>query len=230
MHRCSRSVVHAHRLEGAGADVQGDVAELDAARAQRVQQRVVEMQAGGRRGDRAEFAREHGLVALVVVGARLALDVGRQRQAAGAQQPAFQRLGDVEAQPVELAVAAQHLGLAAGVERDARARLAATCWRRSARAPRRAGSRRSIRISTRPPLSFWPNRRAGITRVSLNTSRSPALQQSRQVADAAVREGARRRRHHQQAAGGALGQRRLRDQLRRQVVMEIGFLQGRRPS
>ena len=32
---------------------------------------------------------------------------------------------------------------------------------------------RSIRISTAPPLSLRPYRRAGNTRVSLNTSRSP---------------------------------------------------------
>src|SRR3546814_10729714 len=46
--------------------------------------------------------------------------------------------------------------------------LAPTCA--SASLP---GSRRSTRISTRPPLSLRPCRRAGITRVSLNTSRSP---------------------------------------------------------
>src|SRR3546814_4946433 len=53
------------------------------------------------------LAREHGLVALVVVGARLAADVGRQRHAAGMQQPRFQRIVDAEAQVVELAVAAE---------------------------------------------------------------------------------------------------------------------------
>src|SRR4249919_3250947 len=37
---------------------------------------------------------------------------------------------------------------------------------------------RSSRISTRPPLSLAPYRRAGTTRVSLNTSRSPARRKS----------------------------------------------------
>ena len=35
------------------------------------------------------------------------------------------------------------------------------------------GSRRSISSSTRPPVALVPNSRAGMTRVSLNTSRSP---------------------------------------------------------
>ena len=91
-----------------------------AARAQRLQQRLVEMQAGGRRGDRAELAREHGLVALVVVAAGLALDVRRQRQAAGVQQQRFERLVGVETQLVELAVAAEHFGFAAVVEQRSR--------------------------------------------------------------------------------------------------------------
>src|SRR3546814_4892508 len=34
------------------------------------------------------------------------------------------------------------------------------------------------------------------------------------------------RRHHQQTAGRTLGQRRLRDQLGGQVVVEVGLLQG----
>src|SRR3546814_16318152 len=39
------------------------------------------------------------------------------------QQPRFQRIVDVEAQVVELAVAAEHFGLAAGVELDPATRL-----------------------------------------------------------------------------------------------------------
>jgi hypothetical protein len=87
VHAMLAHVVDAYRLESAGADMQGDVAELHATRAQRIQQRIVEMQSRGRRRDGADLAREHGLVAFVVVGARLAVDVRRQRQAAGVQQP-----------------------------------------------------------------------------------------------------------------------------------------------
>jgi hypothetical protein len=96
-------VVDPHRLEGAGADMQREPAELDAAFAQRRQQRIVEVQAGGGRGDRAEFAGEHGLVALVVVRARLALDVGRQRQAAVRSSSSSSGSSPLEAQVEELA-------------------------------------------------------------------------------------------------------------------------------
>jgi len=87
-------------------------------------------------------------------------------------QPVGQRAFDVEAQAVELAFAAEDLGLAAASSAMRLPAfgdlLAPTCA--SASLP---GSRRSTRISTRPPLSLRPCRRAGITRVSLNTSRSP---------------------------------------------------------
>ena len=94
VHAVFAHIIHAHRLEGARAHVQGDVAEFDALFAQRLQQRLVEMQAGGRRRHRAELAREHGLVTLVVVDARFAVDVGRKRQApcfAAASFPASRR-------------------------------------------------------------------------------------------------------------------------------------------
>ena len=63
-------VLAAHRLEGAGADVQRERGALDAARLERVEQRVVEMQRRRRRGDRAGPRREHRLVAPLVVGRR----------------------------------------------------------------------------------------------------------------------------------------------------------------
>ena len=69
----------AHRLERAGADVQREVRERDAAPLQRVEQRRVEMQPGGRRGDRARLARIDRLVALRVALVRGARHVQRQR-------------------------------------------------------------------------------------------------------------------------------------------------------
>src|SRR5690606_3789795 len=52
------------------------------------------------------------------------------------------------------------------------------------------------------------------------------LQQLRQVTHLQVGERALARWHHQQPAGGTLGQRLLRDQFLRQVVVEVGLLQG----
>src|SRR3546814_15431348 len=95
-------VVHAHGLERAGAHVQRDVAELQATLAQRLQQRVVEVQARGRRGHRTDLAREHGLVALFVVGARLPAVVWRQRHPAGIHPPRFQRIVSLDAPVLDL--------------------------------------------------------------------------------------------------------------------------------
>ena len=53
MHAVFAHIVHAHWLERARAHMQGDVAEFDTLRAQGFQQRIVEVQAGGRRGHRA---------------------------------------------------------------------------------------------------------------------------------------------------------------------------------
>jgi hypothetical protein len=75
-------VLDAHRLEGAGAHVQGHVGDVHALRGQLVEQRLVEVQAGGRRGDGARLLRVDGLVTLLVELVGVVLDVGRQRQAA----------------------------------------------------------------------------------------------------------------------------------------------------
>ena len=73
----------AHRLEGAGADMQRDARGGDAGVGERGQQLGREMQAGGGRGDRAVVAGEQGLVvgAVLRIG-HAAADVGRQRHRA----------------------------------------------------------------------------------------------------------------------------------------------------
>ena len=82
MHAVLLDVVDAHGLKRARADVQRDVSELDARLAAGLQDRRVEMQAGGRRGNRAGLAREHGLVALAILEFGRAGDVRRQRHLA----------------------------------------------------------------------------------------------------------------------------------------------------
>ncbi|MNV44906.1 hypothetical protein D3C71_1366840 [compost metagenome] len=219
-------IVHADRLEGARAHVQGHVAEIHALVLQRGQQGLIEVQAGGRGGHRADLAREHSLVALAVVHTRLALDVGRQRQPAGMQQPLLQRLGHVELQHIELAIAAQHLGLATGVERDAAARLG-----RLAGANLRAGllaTEQALDQDLDPAAGgLLPEQtRRDHPRV-VEDQQVAGLQQLRQITDMAVIECLRRRRHQQQAAGRTLGQGGLGDQRLGQLVVEIGLLQGR---
>ena len=73
----------AERGEGPRPDVQGDPRDLDAAVLDRREHRLVEMQAGGGRGDRARPARVHRLVAIRVPGVRLAADVRGQRHRPG---------------------------------------------------------------------------------------------------------------------------------------------------
>src|SRR5438094_149598 len=69
----------ADRLKRAIADVQGDLGERDAARLQRGNQRLAEVQACGRRGDRSTVVREQRLIAIMVIRPIVALDVRRQR-------------------------------------------------------------------------------------------------------------------------------------------------------
>jgi hypothetical protein len=112
------------RLEGAGAHMQRDAGALDAARLQLVEQGLVEVQRGGWRRDRAGRAREHGLVAALVLGAVAMFDIGRQRHMAmllhqavglGAEPEAKQRA-------VVLGPAAQQLGAEAADHVQQRAR------------------------------------------------------------------------------------------------------------
>lgn len=81
MHAVIRQSLCPHRLESAGADMQGNEGGADAQRAQFRQQRVIEVQARRRRGDRAPLAGKHRLVTRLVGGLRGAFDVGRQGQA-----------------------------------------------------------------------------------------------------------------------------------------------------
>ena len=53
MHPMPRQILVLHRMEGAGADVQRDECAVDAAGGERGQDRLVEMQAGGRGGNGA---------------------------------------------------------------------------------------------------------------------------------------------------------------------------------
>jgi hypothetical protein len=108
----------------------------------------------------------------------------------------------------ELALAAEHLDFSAPSMRSRLpgfGDLLARIWASASCAP--TGARSAPRP---PPLSLLPNRRACMTRVSLNTSRSPGRNRAGR---SAIARSASCRLHHQQAAGGALGQRCLGDQL-----------------
>ena len=179
----------AHRLEGAGADVQRDerARRRRASRSAR-QQRVVEVQAGGGRGHRAGAARVDRLVARASSGAgrraRCRAAAARGRRAPAASQRRSSRMRARRSRSSR-----DHHGGGGGSASTPNRTGVPACglWlaRSSARA-RAAPSTRSTSTSTRPPLALRPNSRALITRVSFSTSRSPGCEQLRQVGEAQV--------------------------------------------
>ena len=74
----------------------------------------------------------------------------------------------------------------------------------------------------RPPVARWKKLRAGNTRVSLRTSTSPARSSAGQVGEDVVLERARPAPRDQQPRGVARLGGRLRDELVRQLVVEVG--------
>ncbi len=138
----------------------------------------------------------------------------------------LQRGRDLETQQIELAIAAQHLGLATGIERDQAAGLG-----RLAGAdlyPRLTLAKQALDQDFHPPAAgLLPEQARRNDPGVVEDQQIAGLQQLGQVAHLAVGQRLRRWRHHQQPARRALGQRRLGDQFVGQVVMEIGLLQGR---
>ena len=201
VHAVLVDVVDAHRLERAGADVQRDVARSSRRVAlKRVEHRLVEVQARGRRGDRARRCGVDGLVALGV-----ARHPARARcRAAAARAPwrsstCVERLGRSARGRARLR-ALDHLdrtpsptnSSAPGARRVARADQR----QRLVRAERRA--RRTARLAA---ASLAPGRRALITRVSFRTTTSRAPTRPRQVGEVQVRDA--RRSPRPGAAGGS---------------------------
>ena len=224
VHMVILQIVRPHRLERAGAHMQGDIAELDAALAQFGQDRLVEMQAGGGRRDRTGLAREHGLVALHVAGVGVPLDVRRQRHLAQLQQQFFQRLRRLETQSEETFVAAQHQRMAAVGQLDP-----ATFLRLLADPELHGGL-----VRAGDPLDQDLHRAAGVLAPVQPRRQHAGVVEHQQVAGAkevgqlaehAVLARLRRHVEQQHAAGRTFGQRGLRDQLGRQFKIEIGLLQ-----
>ncbi len=82
MHAVIGDAFDAHRLEGAGADVQRDAGALHTACVDLRQQRFVQMQRRGRCRHGAGLGGEDGLITAFVVGRVVVRDVRRQRYVA----------------------------------------------------------------------------------------------------------------------------------------------------
>ena len=173
VHAMSRQIVAVDRLEGAGADMQRDVGELDAALAQCIEDGGIEVQARSRRRDGAGMARVDRLIAGVVERVGRSRDVGRQRHLAMAVEVVDYRDTVVEAQKKKAAVALddrrRHIARQIDARSDTRGR-GLPCTASTLRPPPR---RRSSISSTLPPVGLRPNTRERTTRVSLKTSTSP---------------------------------------------------------
>ena len=165
---CAARVLDAHRLERAGPDVQQRRARVATPRAASGGQQLGrEVQPRRRRGDRAVHAREHGLVALAVLGA---CRRGGCR-AAAARAPRASSSASSRGRPRAQRERVSPPSPRATVEqRAAPARAAARAPARSERPGRamrppraRRRSGRTSRSSTRPPVSGRrTNRRAGM--------------------------------------------------------------------
>ena len=163
--------------------------------------------------------RVDGLVARRVVGAR----PGARCRAAAA--PRRGARGNREANRRRRAATGRTVRRAPRPSR-ARRPAGAACRRAAAGGSRGAGRapralRARARAGARPcRRSGAPRSRALITRVSLNTTRSPAREEPRQIGECEIRE--RASGDVQQPAAGAPCRRLLRDQLGRQRVVEVG--------
>src|SRR5690606_27794159 len=141
--------------------------------------------------------------------------------------PVRERAVDMEAQPVEPALAAEHLDLAAAVQRDPSAgprRLAGADL-----GPGLVARQHPLDQDLDPAATVLLPVQAGRDHPGVVEDQQVAgLEQRRQVANHVVREWRGRRGDQQQAAGRALWKRRLRDQLRGEMVVEVGLSQDGR--
>ena len=160
---------------------------------ERLQHRRVEVQPGGRRGDRARLACVDRLVACRVVGAGVAADVRWQRNLAMAVEPIDQRARARKRSRKKRSSRDTTLRCAlpgsSSMAPGFGGWLARICTQASV-----GETMRSTSISTRPPVAFRAKTRALMTRVSLKTSRSPARSIRGMSANARSLQRARRRR------------------------------------
>ena len=190
-------------------------------RAQRIQQRLVEVQARGGRSNGAGIACIHGLVARLVAGIGGVRDVRRQRHLAMPLHHPQHLV--VEAQLEEVVVPRDHLRLdtrrerdpAPGLERLARARLHQRAMRIEHPLHQHLHLAAAVLAAMQPRLHH--------ARV-VHDQHVVGRDEPRDVGKAEVFERAGRAVEVQEAARGALRRRMLRDQLGREGVVEVGEL------
>ena len=222
----------AHRLEGPGPHVQRQERGFHAGRAQRLDQRRIEMQAGGRRRHRAVAGRVDRLVALAIERGVRPVDVGRQRHVPDGLHHRERRAILGKFQLEHVLVPAQHAharGLAALVveQEDLAAGLR-----------RLAGAQlRQHAASAEQPLHQHLHGATGGGLAAEHACRDHArvvehqqvarTQQARDIGEPQVLRPLARRVEPEQAAARALGAGMPRDQRIGQFVVEIADFHGK---
>ncbi|KGD43715.1 hypothetical protein DO70_6589 [Burkholderia pseudomallei] len=223
VHPVLGEVFDAHRLERARADVQRERRALDAARLERGEHRVVEVQAGRRRGDGARVRGEHRLIAGLVGRVGRVLDVRRQRQPAVALDQHEAVVGEVQREERLDALADRHVERIGERERGAGRRALARADLRERGAL--AGDALDQHLDL--AAACLATEEARLEHLRVVEDEQVARRDARgQLGEAPVDEARGRARvrvvHLEQAARAAFGQRGLRDQLGRQIEIEIG--------
>ena len=219
VHAMLREILGFDRLEGARADVQRQSREGHAVRPQSIEHRSVEMEARSGRSDGPRVAGVDRLVALAVGGSRCTPDVRRQRHLAMPFEVDVERRVRVEAKPNETPIALLHDRTRASIEEEPAARLGRMTGRELH--PRFVGRDDPLEQQLDPASGLAPTvqPRTDHLRV-VEHDEITRREQPGQVRESAI--GDSRARDVHQAAFGTLRSRCLRDQLRRQVVIEIG--------
>ena len=199
------------------------------------------MQPRRRRGHGSARSGEHRLIAVTIVASIGALDVRRQRDMTDGVNRGLEGrsvLGPQANHPPALKSALEYLtvyrvhtlehhalpGSQAAVRDASRPPNARRPQPRTPASGRVSAARPTSRHSTAPPPGTRrPRRRAGKTRVLFTTSTSPAAQRRGEISDHSVADLAARPIETEQAGRATLGGRLLRNQLGRQIEVEVAY-------
>ena len=212
-----------HRLEGTGTDMQGNEGGIHPLRADRLEQRLIEVQAGGRGRHRTGALGVDGLVALAVGRIVRSVDIGRQRHVPDPLQQRQHRLGESEFE--QSVVALQHLRAATAFDEDPRTGLGRLAGAYVGKHPVLVEHAldQDFQLATGLLLAEQARRdHPGIVEHH-QVARTQVVQE---IGELSVGEGSRRAIQRQQAACAAFRQGMTGDQGLGQVEMKIGDTHG----
>ncbi len=219
MHAVRGEIFRLHREERAGTDVQRDPGELHAPRADRIEQRRVEVQSGRRGGDGSGTSRVHGLVPRLVGRRCGARDVGWQRDGGVPREIVDKRSDAREAQAEEPIAARDDVGVDGSRQAN---RLARTRCMAGADLEQALGrAQNPFEQQFDPAATRLHAHEPGFHDLCVVQHQEVAVPQEQgQLAKPPVRQYFAG--NVQQAAVGTLGGRELRDPIRRKHEVEIG--------